>query len=148
MIKSGKAIEEVGHPFWLIRIKLKSNYPHPQFLDNLTKTLLPIGLKERETLLAFKHVDCASKNLPLDDKYYTWDDGYYNRKLTEQTLEIDSQLVKEHFPVEKVVPAVLEMYQEMFGVRFEKREGASVWHPGEWWTTNSKFFYDLKNFGP
>ncbi|PPQ91638.1 hypothetical protein CVT25_013193 [Psilocybe cyanescens] len=109
MIKSGKAIEE--------------------FLDDLIKKLLPIGLKERENLLALKQADYASQGLPFDGKFYLWDDGYYGRKFTEQTLQIDSKLVKENFPVERVVPTVLGMYQDMFGVRFMEREGASVWHP-------------------
>ncbi|KAH9481084.1 Thimet oligopeptidase [Psilocybe cubensis] len=113
MIKSGKAVEE--------------------FLDGLATSLLPFGQKERDTLLAIKQADYASRNLPLDDaekdKFYVWDNGYYGRLHTEQTLKIDAQAVKEHFPVEKVVPVVLEIYQDMFRVKFVRLEGASVWHP-------------------
>jgi Zn-dependent oligopeptidase len=38
--------------------------------------------------------------------------------------------VKEHFPVEHVVPAILGIYQDLLSVRFEEapREHAPVWH--------------------
>ena len=56
---------------------------------------------------------------------------YYDRKYTELTLDLDDGLVKEYFPVARVVPAVLQIYQDLLGVEFKTIEG-EVWHPGEW----------------
>ena len=39
-------------------------------------------------------------------------------------------LVKEYFPVSIVVPAILEIYQNLLGVQFEPIQNASTWHPG------------------
>ena len=43
---------------------------------------------------------------------------------------MDDMLVKEYFPVSAVVPAILEIYQNLLGVRFEAIQNASTWHPG------------------
>ena len=56
-------------------------------------------------------------------------DRYYDRKFVEQNLSLDDSLIKEYFPVSHVVPAVLKIYQELLGVRFEPLK-ADLWHPG------------------
>ena len=55
---------------------------------------------------------------------------YYDRKYTEKTLDLDDMLVKEYFPVGVVVPAILEIYQNLLGVRFVEVKGEKLWHPG------------------
>lgn len=55
--------------------------------------------------------------------------SYYDRKYIEKTLSLDDSLVKEYFPVDTVVGAILEIYQDLLGVEF-KRCGGEVWHPG------------------
>lgn len=59
----------------------------------------------------------------------SWDYRYYDRKYTEQHLSLDDSLVKEYFPVAFVVPAVLKIYQNLLGVRFEPIKSAELWHP-------------------
>ena len=58
-----------------------------------------------------------------------WDYRYYDRVYTEKTLDLDDMVVKEYFPVGVVVPAILEIYQSLLGVRFVEVKG-EVWHPG------------------
>ena len=89
----------------------------------------PIGIQERETLLAIKKRELEEKGLPFDGEFYLWDYRYYDRKYIEQTLELDDMLVKEYFPVSVVVPTILSIYQNLLGVRFEEIKG-TTWHPG------------------
>jgi len=53
---------------------------------------------------------------------------YYDRKFIEASLALDDALVKEYFPVSVVVPTILEIYQNLLGVRFEQLDG-ETWHP-------------------
>ncbi|KAJ7288408.1 metallopeptidase MepB, partial [Mycena rebaudengoi] len=108
MVKSAKRVEE--------------------FLDDLEEKLKPIGMKERESLLALKKEEHEEKSLPFDGEFYGWDEGYYRRKFTEISLNMDPNIVKEYFPVSVVVPAMLEIYQNLLGVRFKTING-SIWHP-------------------
>ena len=43
---------------------------------------------------------------------------------------MDDMIVKEYFPVSTVVPAILDIYQNLLGVQFETIQNASTWHPG------------------
>ncbi|KAJ7288404.1 metallopeptidase MepB [Mycena rebaudengoi] len=108
MVKTGKRVEE--------------------FLDDLEEKLKPIGLKERDVLLALKKKEHEERNLPFDGGLYISDKGYYTRKFLENSLDLDADLVKEYFPVSVVVPAMLDIYQNLLGVRFEAING-SIWHP-------------------
>ncbi|KAJ7069838.1 metallopeptidase MepB [Mycena amicta] len=98
------------------------------FLDDLENKLKPVGKKDRETLLAIKEKDHAARGLAFDGEFYIWDYRYYDEKFIQSSLALDESLVKEYFPVSVVVPAILEIYQNMLGVRFETING-TTWHP-------------------
>ncbi|KII91031.1 hypothetical protein PLICRDRAFT_39628 [Plicaturopsis crispa FD-325 SS-3] len=98
------------------------------FLDDLEQKLRPVGIKEREILLALKKEEHAEKGLPFDGEFYLWDYRYYDRKYIERSLDLDDSLVKEYFPVSVVVPAILEIYQKLLGVQFQEIKG-ETWHP-------------------
>jgi len=128
MAKSGASVAEVRHIYDTLST-LTSSCPR-QFLNELEEKLLPIGIKDREALLAIKKKEHQAKGLPFDGKLYNWDYSYYNHKYVQETLDLDGSLVKEYFPVSFVVPTVLEIYQNLLHVRFEEIKDASVWHPG------------------
>ena len=69
-----------------------------------------------------------AEGYPFDGEFYLWDYRYYDRKFIEASLALDDALVKEYFPVSVVVPTILEIYQNLLGVRFEKLDG-ETWHP-------------------
>jgi hypothetical protein len=98
-------------------------------LDDLEKRLRPIGEKDRETLLKLKKEDHEKRGLPFDNEFYLWDYRYYDRLFVEKTLSLDDSLVKEYFPVDVVVPAILDIYQNLLGVKFYDMQGLT-WHPG------------------
>ena len=58
---------------------------------------------------------------------------YYSRLYVENNLSLDGSLVKEYFPVSFLVPAILDIYQNLLGVKFVEVSGEAkdVWHPGE-----------------
>jgi Zn-dependent oligopeptidase len=78
--------------------------------------------------LEIKRKDYENLNLPFDGELYVWDYKYYSRLCAEKDYELDNTIVKEHFPVSFVVPAVLDIYQNLLGVRFEEVK-AELWHP-------------------
>lgn len=101
-----------------------------QFTSDLESKLLPIGIKDREVLLALKKKEYEEKGLAFDGEFYIWDFRYYDRKYIEESLSLDDAIVKEYFPVSAVVPAILNIYQNLLGVQFEEIQHASKWHPG------------------
>ncbi|KAJ7599942.1 hypothetical protein C8J56DRAFT_3879 [Mycena floridula] len=99
------------------------------FLNQVEAKLLPVGMKERDNLLAIKKAEYEARGIPFDGKFYLWDQSYYERLHTEDALDLDDSLVLEYFPVNSVVPAILEIYQHLLGVRFEQVENGETWHP-------------------
>jgi Zn-dependent oligopeptidase len=100
-----------------------------QFLTDLEQRLRPLGSEERETLLQLKAEELKAKGEPFDGEFYIWDYRYYDRLYLEKTLSLDDALIKEYFPVSVVVPAILEIYQNLLGVRFQKVNDTQAWHP-------------------
>ncbi|KAK7468962.1 metalloendopeptidase [Stygiomarasmius scandens] len=101
------------------------------FLDDLHRKFLPIGEKDRSNLMALKEAEYKALGLPFDGKFNNWDRPYYETKFTEKTLDLDSSAVKDHFPVEHVVPTMLDIYQNLLSVKFVemKDEEGATWHP-------------------
>jgi len=110
---------------------VKSGKNAEDFLDDLEKRLRPVGEKERETLIQLKKEVHEKRGLPFDGEFNFWDYRYYDRVYIEKTLDLDDSLIKEYFPVAVVVPAILEIYQNLLGVRFVEVKGdkKDVWHP-------------------
>ncbi|KAF8158338.1 metallopeptidase MepB [Crassisporium funariophilum] len=123
----------LGYKTWadyITEVKMiKSGKGVADFLDDLEDKLRPVGIKDRETLLALKKQEHEEKGLPFDGHFYIWDYRYYDRVYVEKTLDLDDMLVKEYFPVSVVVPTILEIYQNLLGVQFKEIKDASTWHP-------------------
>jgi len=98
-----------------------------EFLDDLQARLTPVGHAERDKLLMLKKEECAKHGFPFDDKLYLWDWRYLDRLFTEQALDLDTSLLKQYFPVDFIVPTILQIYQDLLGVRFQAVKG-EAWH--------------------
>ncbi|KAI9567715.1 hypothetical protein HD554DRAFT_2205377 [Boletus coccyginus] len=102
-----------------------------EFLGELRKRLDPIGKKDLEAIVTLKNREHANYGLPINDDLHIWDYRYYSRLYVESNLSLDGSLVKEYFPVSFVVPAILNIYQNLLGVKFVEVDGETkdVWHP-------------------
>ena len=86
-------------------------------------------MQERENLLQLKAEELKDKGEPFDGVFHLWDYRYYDRLYVEKTLSLDDALIKEYFPVSVVIPAILEIYQNLLGVRFREVKDTQTWHP-------------------
>jgi len=123
----------LGYKSWadhVTEIKMvKSGDNIKKFLADLEQRLRPLGVEERLTLLKLKSDELKARGEPFDGEFYLWDYRYYDRLYLEKNLALDDALVKEYFPVSVVIPAILEIYQNLLGVRFYEVKDAKTWHP-------------------
>ncbi|KAI9465436.1 Metalloprotease [Lactarius psammicola] len=120
----------LGYNTWADYItEIKMVKSGDNFLSDLEQKLRPLGAQERETLLKLKADELKAIGEPFDGEIYQWDYRYYDRLYIEKTLSLDDALVKEYFPVSVVVPAILEIYQDLLRVRFHEVKDAQTWHP-------------------
>lgn len=106
--------------------------------------LVPLAQKEVLELLDLKAQETLKiGDERLDQAFTTWDGeqrmllvlsrlmmqaAYLRRIYKEKFLDLDEQKIKEYFPVDFVVPAVLEKYKKLLQCRFELVPEADVWH--------------------
>ncbi|KAI9505249.1 zinc metalloendopeptidase [Coemansia spiralis] len=88
-----------------------------------------------------KDMEAAGKQ---DAGFFAWDISYYENIRNKRIYKINTEDVKQYFPVEHVIPAILNIYQKMLGLRIVKVDSPSVWHPGvklyEVWEANEDKF--------
>ncbi|EIW81394.1 metallopeptidase MepB [Coniophora puteana RWD-64-598 SS2] len=102
------------------------------YMQDLEAKLLPFGQRDRERFLELKKEEHEKRGYPFDGELYIWDYWYYDRLSVERSLKLDEGTVREYFPVENTISAILDIYQDLLGLKFvEAGYGeADVWYPG------------------
>lgn len=83
------------------------------------------GEKEIKTLV--KDLPSSVK-LTEDNKLLPWDVAFLKEEYKKKNLNIDDKKLTEYFPVEHVVPAILSIYENFLGLRFEEFNCNGLWH--------------------
>ncbi|KAI9506446.1 zinc metalloendopeptidase [Coemansia spiralis] len=92
--------------------------------------------------------EMKKKDMEATGKQYNglfdWDIGYYKNIRRMHKYNVDLEVVKQYFSVDRVVPAILNIYQKMLGLRIVKVDKQSAWHPDvelyEVWEANEDKF--------
>lgn len=92
------------------------------FLDELAEHAKPAAKRELETLKAF------AKDLDGIEELQRWDITYYSEKLKKAKYEVDDELTKPYFRLEKVIDGVFEVANKLFGISFKKEDSIPVYH--------------------
>jgi thimet oligopeptidase len=93
------------------------------FLADLDAKLLPKARGEAEALRALKARDTGDPAARLE----AWDVGYYTEMLLRTRYAVDANAVRAYFPVTKTIPAIFDVYAQLLGVSFAKRDDAKTW---------------------
>ena len=92
------------------------------FLEDLYQKALPAAKKE------WKEVeDFAKEKLNLD-KIEKWDTAYVSEKLKQAQLDLNEQLLKPYFPLEKVKLGLFEIVGKLYGLSFKKNNDIEGYH--------------------
>jgi thimet oligopeptidase len=97
-----------------------------KFLNGLRGKLAKRARQDVAQLLKFKKTYA-----PLSDKVHAWDVPYLAYQLEKRDYALDNEKVREYFPSARVTRAMLDVYSELLGVRFEEVTGpaAHSWSP-------------------
>ncbi|GMK53814.1 hypothetical protein CspeluHIS016_0104000 [Cutaneotrichosporon spelunceum] len=119
---------------YILDIKMaKNSKTVTDFLNDLRTKLTPLGEAEKKNFLELKKEVHEAKGYAPDDELNLWDYRYYDRLWTERKLALDDEKVKEYFPVNKVVPTILDIYKQLLSVQFypvprDEEHGGNTWH--------------------
>ena len=112
--------------FVLERRMAKSPETVRMFLKALADKLIIIGKKELAALSEIK-----KKNIQKDepDTIFSWDWRYYHNLMKKTQFDVDTEKIREYFPIETVLTGLFEIYQNLLNVKFQEEKGAATWHP-------------------
>ncbi len=96
-----------------------------KFLDSLDARLLPTSRAEVERLRRLKVKDTGDANAVLQ----RWDFSYYDNELRKTQYAVDQNEIRQYFPVQHTIDAVLNIYHTLLGVNFKQVVPADAWNP-------------------
>ena len=89
-----------------------------KFLSGLDTKLVPLAKKELDVLLKLKEEECEANGWAFDGKINMWDFRYYMDIYVKKFCSIDSEKIREYFPLDHVTNELLAMYQEILSLKF------------------------------
>lgn len=98
------------------------------FLKTLTMKLQPLWKAEREAFLKLKKEECEKYGYEYNGELDMWDLGYYCNMVEERDYSIDTNMLKEYFPLETVTNGLLGVYSQILGLEFTRVADAPTWH--------------------
>jgi Zn-dependent oligopeptidase len=108
------------------------------FLLDIHNKLRPAAAQDLQALSRTKATCLLANqtgNSDIEDsalQVNSWDGAYYARLLKDDLFDMDSEKIREFFPMEHVKSAIFRVYQRLLGVRFKQVErevaGRALWH--------------------
>ena len=94
------------------------------FIAEVAKVARPRMEADLKVLLARKKKDDKKAK-----SVQVWDRFYYVLKVQKEKYGFDAQVARAYFEFGAVTQGLMDLYGELFGVRFERDESAVVWDP-------------------
>ena len=95
-----------------------------QLLDQLIEAYKPTALEEREDVARM-----ARKMEGDDFDLQPWDFSYYSHKLQMERYDIDAEMLRPYFQLEKVIEGVFGLANRLYGITFRENKQIPVYHP-------------------
>lgn len=103
-----------------------------EFLAQLQEVALPAAQRELSELEAY------AKAKDGIDKLEAWDLAYYKEQLKQERYEIDDNLLKPYFELNRVIDGAFAVANKLYGISFEERKDLQKYH-------SDVITYEVKN---
>ncbi len=95
-----------------------------KLLDDLVDAYKPTAIKEQEELQA------TAKKMEGDDfQLKPWDMAFYSHKLKMERYNIDAEMLRPYFQLDKVISGVFGLANTLYGITFKENTEIPVYHP-------------------
>jgi len=92
-----------------------------KLLNDLVDAYKPTAIKEREELIRL----FEKNNAPLEP----WDTAFYSHKLKLKKYNIDAEMLRPYFQLDKVIEGVFGLANRLYGITFRENKDIPVYHP-------------------
>jgi len=94
-----------------------------KFLEDLYKESRPAALRD------FDNIKLFAESLGHEEGIERFDWAYYSEKLKKNKYDIDDEILKPYFSLEKVEQAILELATLLYNIRFVRNNNIPVYNP-------------------
>ena len=127
LVLRNKIALRLGYKSWddfQTEIKMaKSGTGAKSYIDKLIAGIEPKFAAEVSTLQKMKAAETNDPNARID----VWDWRYYINQLNKQKYAVDKEALRAYFPFQKVLEGMFNIYQSIFGLKFEKISAPFKW---------------------
>src|SRR6266576_2409940 len=115
-----KIARRLGYKSWddfQTEIKMAKNGANAEkYINDLTAGIQPKFASEVAELQKMKAADTHDPAAKID----IWDWRYYGNQLKKQKYAVDTEALRAYFPFQKVLEGMFNIYQSIFGLKFEQ----------------------------
>jgi oligopeptidase A len=95
------------------------------FLEELRRKTEPSFHRENKELEDFRRTLEGAAAPPL----HPWDVSYYAEKLRKARYDLDEEMLRPYYPLDRVVGGMFETVQRLYGIRVVEQPGVPAWDP-------------------
>lgn len=95
-----------------------------QLLNDLITAYKPTALKE------IAEVEALAQRIEGNSfKLQPWDFGYYSHQLQMEKYNLDAEMLRPYFQLDKVIEGVFGLANKLYGITFKENKEIPVYHP-------------------
>lgn len=126
--KQAKLMGYETHADYITEVRMSGSGANVrEFLDDLVDKTAPLAQADYDILLNYKEEDCKTRGLEFNGKLDSEDFRYYRTMYVKKEFSVDSNAMKDYFPLAAVIRNTLDIYQELLNLTFVLRESTDVW---------------------
>lgn len=92
------------------------------FLNDLLEKAFPKAKEEVEEIKAY------IKKLGDDIELERWDWAFYSQKLKNEKYQLDDEMLRPYFQMEKAIEGIFQVAKKLYGLTFKKNNDIPVYH--------------------
>ena len=98
-------------------------------LNQLVDAYRPAAEKELEELKHFANKGAKRPAKEAQQRLEPWDTGFYSHKLKLKKYNIDAEMLRPYFQLDKVIEGVFGLATRLYGITFRENKDIPVYHP-------------------
>ena len=110
---------------YVLKNRMASNAKNVyKLLDDLIDAYMPTAKEE------VKDIEKKAKEMEGDDfQLEPWDFSFYSHKLQLERFNLDSEMLRPYFELNKVISGVFGLANKLYGITFKENKDIPVYHP-------------------
>ena len=110
---------------YVLKHRMASQADHVyKLLNDLIDAYKPTAIEEQ------KAIEQKAKDVEGDDfQLMPWDVSYYAHKLQMERYNLDAEMLRPYFQLDKVIDGVFGLANKLYGITFKENKDIPVYHP-------------------